>query len=108
MKKHFNSAADLLNHMEWHTKRIVKHYQSDFYKYDIERIHNIESGNESGRYLWIIRECGTHIVKVYDDEPIEKNVYYKAILQNYGSNMKTFTFTYNKYDAFTFENGLHV
>lgn len=107
MKKYYKSASDLVKHMEWHVKRTVKHYQSDFYKYDISRLHEIENAAEKGNYLWIIRDCGTHIVKVYEDEPIKKNVYYEAILQNYGSNMKTFTFTYNG-NAFTFEKGMHA
>ena len=105
MNKVFVAAPDLLNHMEWHVKRTVKHYQTDFYKYDIERIHDIENNAQYGKYLWIIRECGTHIVTLTDGEKLSDNVYLQAILENYGSRITTFSFTYTRSGQFEFSKG---
>lgn len=108
MKKVFLNGQALLNHMEWHVKRTVKHYQTDFYKYDIERIHDIENNAQYGEYLWIIRECGTHIVTLTSGEKLSDNVYFQAILENYGTRITVFTFNYKRNGQFEFVKGLYA
>lgn len=105
MKNTFISATALLSHMEWHMKRTVKHYRSDFYKYDIERVMDMEKNHEYGNYLWIIRECGTHIVTLVDGQDLKDNDYYMALDALHGDEMKTFTLAYNR-NGFTFHKGL--
>lgn len=47
----------------------VKHYKSDFYEHDTKSIME----NEAGKFIWIVRECGTWIFK---DEEISNTYSY--------------------------------
>ena len=54
---------DLITKMAWHVSREVKHYASDF---EIDRAQLAEAleAGRYGQYIWITRNCGTHLVPV--------------------------------------------
>lgn len=58
--KFFETAKELLRVMEWHVKREVKHYKSDF-EYDKVSVMNMDEGLAG--YYWITRDCGTWWIK---------------------------------------------
>lgn len=56
----YNTRAALLEAMERAARREVKHYFSDFTDYDVPNVATMETGTS---WIWITRECGTHLFK---------------------------------------------
>lgn len=59
------TTEELIKKMAWHVSREVKHYATDF---DIDRAQlteAVETGRY-GQYIWITRDCGTHLVTLWD------------------------------------------
>ena len=54
---------DLITKMAWHVSREVKHYKSDF-DLDKEALSEALDAGRYGQYIWITRNCGTHLVPV--------------------------------------------
>jgi hypothetical protein len=42
--------------------RFLTHYKSDFYKCDVDYLNRTEA--PGSRYLWVVRETGTHLVRL--------------------------------------------
>ena len=57
------TADDLVKKMECHVSREVKHYKSDF-DLDKEALSEALAAGRYGQYIWITRNCGTHLVPV--------------------------------------------
>ena len=55
------TTKQLQNKMEKIVKDNVKHYQSDFYKYDLQALQAFDK-KKYDSFIWIIRECGTHFI----------------------------------------------
>lgn len=56
----YNTRAALVSAMERAARREVKHYFSDFTDYDAPNVGTMEAGTS---WIWITRECGTHLFK---------------------------------------------
>lgn len=56
---------DLIKKMAWHVSREVKHYATDFDFDRAQLTEAIETGRY-GQYIWITRNCGTHLVTLWD------------------------------------------
>ena len=54
---------ELIKKMEWHVSREVKHYATDFEIDRAQLTEAVETGRY-GQYIWITRNCGTHLVPV--------------------------------------------
>ena len=48
------------NALERIVQKYVKHYQDDYYKYDLDELSSKE---RSDAYLWIVRTNGTNLIK---------------------------------------------
>lgn len=53
----------LIKKMAWHVSREVKHYATDFEIDRAQLTEAVETGRY-GQYIWITRNCGTHLVPV--------------------------------------------
>ena len=62
MSKALNT-DDLIKKMAWHVSREVKHYKGDF-DIDKEALSEALDAGRYGQYIWITRNCGTHLVPV--------------------------------------------
>ncbi len=56
----YTTRAALVEAMERRARREVKHYFSDFTDYDVPNVESMETGTS---WIWITRECGTHLFK---------------------------------------------
>lgn len=54
---------ELIKKMAWHVSREVKHYATDFEIGRAQLSAAVETGRY-GQYIWITRNCGTHLVPV--------------------------------------------
>lgn len=54
---------ELVAKMAWHVSREVKHYKGDF-DLDKEALSEALAAGRYGQYIWITRDCGTHLVPV--------------------------------------------
>lgn len=48
------------NELEKIVQKYVKHFQDDYYKYDLDELNSKE---RSDAYLWIVRTNGTYLIK---------------------------------------------
>lgn len=83
----YESAEGIIQKMNNIQKKYLKHYKSDF-ELDKERIHEIETKNMRGRYVWIVRETGTYIVALEKDERPEDNWFYNAINEGMAESIR--------------------
>ena len=54
---------ELVKKMAWHVSREVKHYATDF-DFDRAQLAEALEAGRYGQYIWITRDCGTHLVPV--------------------------------------------
>lgn len=54
--------VNLLKAMEQEVNQYVKHYQTDFFNYDIPAL--LEKAQPGDVYYWLTRECGTQLVSL--------------------------------------------
>lgn len=85
--KHLSTIQELKNCMIWHVKREVGHYQTDFYNYDVPMLQHMEYG----QYIWITRECGTHLTRIDGrDRDLQDRLfsidYVRAVIDVHGSD----------------------
>nr|DAM40000.1 MAG TPA: hypothetical protein [Ackermannviridae sp.] len=57
------TTEELIKKMAWHVSREVKHYATDFEIDRAQLTEAVETGHY-GQYIWITRNCGTHLVPV--------------------------------------------
>ena len=57
------TTEELIKKMAWHVSREVKHYATDFEIDRAQLTEAVETGRY-GQYIWITRNCGTHLVPV--------------------------------------------
>ena len=76
------TTEQLLEKMESIVKKTVKHYQSDFYDYDVSFVRNFDSEKYDSFY-WIVRECGTHFFHENIEKDDVKNNDVLAIRENW-------------------------
>lgn len=73
------------NALERIVQKYVKHFKDDYYKYDIAEL---SSKDKSDKYLWIIRTCGTNLIK--KDEVATSDIvqYYLANSHSKGQDIR--------------------
>ncbi|WP_273854243.1 hypothetical protein [Guptibacillus spartinae] len=77
-----SSDSKIMKRMLGIANRYVKRYHSDFFVHDIHTLSNY-----SGRVMWYVHDCGTHIVKLDSSfkETMElEKVNLEAVKANYG------------------------
>ena len=57
------TTEELVKKMAWHVSREVKHYATDF-DFDRAQLAEALEAGRYGQYIWITRDCGTHLVPV--------------------------------------------
>lgn len=74
------NTTELFRKMQWHVSREVKHYASDF-AVDKDSILANVAARRYGQYVWITRDCGTHLIPVgiAADDPDASTDYLRAI-----------------------------
>ena len=82
------SSDQLIEKMETIVKATVKHYQSDFYDYDVDFIKNFDNEKYDSFY-WIVRESGTHFIHENIENDETGNDYIQAVRNNW-DNLKEF------------------
>lgn len=93
----------LASEMEKIAKKNVKHYFSDFTDYDRPKIEN---ENDAFLFIWIVRDCGTHLIKITNnpEELYNSYDYIRAIYDCWGTeNLKTFQIQQFKDEVCTIE-----
>lgn len=57
------TTEELFRKMQWHVDREVRHYKNDF-EIDKRTILEMIEAQRFGQYIWVTRECGTHLVPI--------------------------------------------
>lgn len=67
---------ELIRKMEYQVNRTVKHYQDDFYEYDIPFLAENCRSSQPIEFAWFLRDTGTHICSnKNEDFELYKNLY---------------------------------
>lgn len=67
MKQYKNREA-LVQDMRVLVDGIVQHYKTDF-DHDLAKLEEIETAGEYADLFWMIRECGTWLVNITNNDP---------------------------------------
>ena len=59
--RHFDTRSDMAAAMERIVSREVKHYKTDWTDYDRPAILDEQRTKTGESFIWITRECGTHL-----------------------------------------------
>ncbi len=100
------STEDLIKHMERIVKRDVKHYQSDFYDYDVDTIKRNKEPERRFFYMWVVRDCGTHLLPIggADADTVKKGCDYLDAVRDCFAERKEYYLQYNPHsDTWTCE-----
>lgn len=73
------------NALERIVQKYVKHYQDDYYKYDLDELSSKE---RSDAYLWIVRTNGTNLIKKEDVATSDVARYYLENRYSIGQDIK--------------------
>lgn len=66
--KKYLTNGDLLAKMANVVKKNVKSFKEDFTKYDVEYIIKVVMEKQYAKYLWAVKETGTHMLRADDEE----------------------------------------
>lgn len=95
------SKTQLLQAMERRVKRYVKHYQTDFYDYDVKQIDTLQEKNTN---VFITRECGTYLITIPSSTFMDGINFLKCILGQYNPESLHCYFIDKKSDKYSLEN----
>ena len=90
-----NTRVELLKEMQEIVDKNVKHFKSDF-MYDIDFIYALHDK----KIIWITRNCGTNIVRLFPDEKNTTARSAKEIVQNSKDILKYYLEVDNKGNKF--------
>ena len=81
---------------------LPKHYRDDLIVHDRAILEN----NETQRFLWVLRECGTHLIpldmkEAKDQE--QQRAWQRAVINNFGERASYYVFENGKLRPITAE-----
>lgn len=87
---------ELLQKMTNLVNKTVKHYKEDFTVYDVKHLDEIEAEGKNAAFMWIIRECGTHIIGLENGELTAGAADYLEAVRYYHKQRKEYKITFSK------------